>query len=367
LRIRPTTNKRNREQALRDHQIEKAERKKRRRENPDEGPEVPQGDAASPVDVAMPLIAVKPVLGSVTSNGHVISNGHAVSNGHAAAIVEAGVVAAIPEVQAIAIKAVVAVADARTVAPEVIAVVAETVIPVPEVQVVTEEAVIAAPPADAVVPEVTAVTAESAIAVPHVLAVASEHVAGLPEVAIAEVAAPEVGVAEVAAPEVLAAESEGLAGVPDVVPVGAKRPTGRARAASARDGDAPRSSRPATDVALSPKPESAAARQSQTLLIAGVEAVSGAWVEELRHSLRRERRPISGGWPGTLSEARHRVAVCLLPWLQQRGGVVHYNQSPPTEVARQLNSAARRAWLMQSEADHEPWEAHAEGAADPSA
>jgi ribonuclease E len=361
LRIRPTTNKRNREQALRDHQIEKAERKKRRRENPDDGPEIPQGDAASPVDVAMPLIAVKPVLSPVVSNGAAVSNGTAVS------IVDAGLVAASPEVQVIAIKAVVAVAEARTVAPEVIAVVAETVVAVPEVQVITEP-IIAAPPADAVAPEVTTVAAEPpAIAMPQLLAVASEPVAALPEVAVAEVAAPEVAVAEVAAPEVLAAESEGLAGVPDVAPVGAKRPAGRARASSARDGEAPRSTRPATDVAVSAKPESAAARQSQTLLIAGVEAVSGAWVEELRHSLRRERRPISGGWPGTLSEARHRVAVCLLPWLQQRGGVVHYNQSPPTEVARQLNSAARRAWLMQSEADHEPWEAHAEGAADPSA
>lgn len=88
----------------------------------------------------------------------------------------------------------------------------------------------------------------------------------------------------------------------------------------------------------------------QASLKAGVQVVARAWVDQTLTKLRADQRAATGAWPGTLSEARHRVVVMLLPWLREQGlgtEVVLDN----TEAARLINSEARNAWLSQREAD----------------
>jgi hypothetical protein len=88
---------------------------------------------------------------------------------------------------------------------------------------------------------------------------------------------------------------------------------------------------------------------SLTVAVRGRATSAGEnWARELRATLLVERRRTSGGWPGTMTEARARVAAAVLPWSVPRG------ESPPTEAerenaARLLYASARSAWLTNAE------------------
>lgn len=67
-----------------------------------------------------------------------------------------------------------------------------------------------------------------------------------------------------------------------------------------------------------------------------------AWAESVRKGLRGEGRRASGGWPGTLSEARTRTAYAL-------GGVAGVSEDERSRLAHVLYNAARESWLDQRE------------------
>ena len=62
-----------------------------------------------------------------------------------------------------------------------------------------------------------------------------------------------------------------------------------------------------------------------------------AWAEELRAALHREGRSATGGWPGTMREARRRCAAY---------GALGVGGQDPEGFARAMNAAARRHWLV---------------------
>lgn len=89
---------------------------------------------------------------------------------------------------------------------------------------------------------------------------------------------------------------------------------------------------------------------NQASLKMGAQVVARAWVEQTLGKLRADQRAATGAWPGTLSEAKHRVVVMLLPWLREQGHIVELPLDN-TEAARLINSEARHAWLSYREAD----------------
>jgi hypothetical protein len=80
------------------------------------------------------------------------------------------------------------------------------------------------------------------------------------------------------------------------------------------------------------------------------ELLGRSWAADMRASLLLEKRRASGGWPGTLGEARMHVARALLPWLSSQGhGIATSLQSEG--AARVVYASARSAWLATCEAD----------------
>ena len=74
---------------------------------------------------------------------------------------------------------------------------------------------------------------------------------------------------------------------------------------------------------------------------AGSTAAGARWAASWRDDLRKQGRPASGGWPGTLSEARAQVAAIFVRdalTLQER-----------ELAARAVYAAARRDWLSHEE------------------
>jgi hypothetical protein len=51
------------------------------------------------------------------------------------------------------------------------------------------------------------------------------------------------------------------------------------------------------------------AEARREMLAEGAVVVGEKWAENWREDLRKEGRPVSGGWPGTLPEARARVTA----------------------------------------------------------
>lgn len=70
-----------------------------------------------------------------------------------------------------------------------------------------------------------------------------------------------------------------------------------------------------------------------------------AWVEQVLNELERQARPVTGGWPGTLSEARAQVAAGLVanpPAGRVSGDVLE-------TLAKRVYALARREWLSKTE------------------
>lgn len=67
---------------------------------------------------------------------------------------------------------------------------------------------------------------------------------------------------------------------------------------------------------------------------------STAWVEFLVASLEKDGRPIEGGWPGTVSEARRRLTLRLMASPQEPAADV----SEVNDLVDLLYSEAKRLW-----------------------
>jgi len=74
------------------------------------------------------------------------------------------------------------------------------------------------------------------------------------------------------------------------------------------------------------------------------EQVGRLWASDLRAALVNEKRRASGGWPGTLREARTHVAISLIPWLQSNGLAAVTSQQCEG-AARLVYASARKVWL----------------------
>jgi hypothetical protein len=76
------------------------------------------------------------------------------------------------------------------------------------------------------------------------------------------------------------------------------------------------------------------------------------WAAETRAQYGVEQRIAAGGWPGTLTEARARVAHALLPSLA-RDGLAAPTRTECEEAARILYASARNLWLKHREREAE--------------
>jgi hypothetical protein len=76
------------------------------------------------------------------------------------------------------------------------------------------------------------------------------------------------------------------------------------------------------------------------------DAAGEAWALDWSNALHGEGRAVSGGWPGTLSEARSRVAA----YVAKRFGVARRVSAEELEsLTRRAYAAARKAWLARAD------------------
>ncbi len=68
------------------------------------------------------------------------------------------------------------------------------------------------------------------------------------------------------------------------------------------------------------------------------------WAEWWFEDLRRQGRPVTGGWPGTISEARARARAHMQIVLTQRA-LPPMTQNELTEAARVAYNSARDLWF----------------------
>jgi hypothetical protein len=68
------------------------------------------------------------------------------------------------------------------------------------------------------------------------------------------------------------------------------------------------------------------------------------WAKETLARIHAQTRAVSGGWPGTVSEARARVAGYVLPALA-RQGLAGATESEREQAARCLYHSARAQWI----------------------
>lgn len=82
----------------------------------------------------------------------------------------------------------------------------------------------------------------------------------------------------------------------------------------------------------------------RAVLAEGAALVGGSWARAVHTAVCLEGRPASGGWPGTLGEARARIAPHLRAELA-RHGMPDLSADEITAVARDAYRTAKRAWL----------------------
>ena len=90
-----------------------------------------------------------------------------------------------------------------------------------------------------------------------------------------------------------------------------------------------------------------AAEDRQALFTEASLGLGERWAESWREDLRREGRPVEGGWPGTLPEARARVSAYFGRELVQRGWSL-LTADELGSVAHTTYEQARRVWLAMS-------------------
>ena len=73
-----------------------------------------------------------------------------------------------------------------------------------------------------------------------------------------------------------------------------------------------------------------------------VDAEGEAWAIDRANAVRGEGRPVAGGWPGTMSEARQRVASSSTGRLRL---VSKATREELEGLTRRIYDTARKAWL----------------------
>lgn len=73
------------------------------------------------------------------------------------------------------------------------------------------------------------------------------------------------------------------------------------------------------------------------------QSVGETWARETVQLIHAEQRLAAGGFPGTLTEARSRVLVAVIPWLAARGRPSAKTQELES-MARAVYQAAKTAW-----------------------
>jgi len=94
--------------------------------------------------------------------------------------------------------------------------------------------------------------------------------------------------------------------------------------------------------------ESTGDAQRMARLESAAVAVGLAWAASCTEQLRKEGRRTTGGWPGTLSEARTRVTAHLHAHLD-RGFILTNGEIE--KLAKAAYSAARSDWLSKASRD----------------
>lgn len=94
-----------------------------------------------------------------------------------------------------------------------------------------------------------------------------------------------------------------------------------------------------------PRRASAAPAQRRSLLDSLPKEVGAAWAAAVVAGLRREGRPIAGGWPGTLVEARSRVVPRLNAELDGRR-LTLLSLEELSAVVTATYAKARADWLV---------------------
>ena len=91
----------------------------------------------------------------------------------------------------------------------------------------------------------------------------------------------------------------------------------------------------------------------QTLPLARhAQSIGETWAQETIKTIHAEQRVAAGGFPGTMTEARTRVSLLVLPWLAKHGNP----PATPVEreaIAKAVYQSAKQAWwsMREPEAD----------------
>jgi hypothetical protein len=100
----------------------------------------------------------------------------------------------------------------------------------------------------------------------------------------------------------------------------------------------------AEPIAITTTEPSTRAPAKLDIIARAVENAGRAWANTCIEVLHREGRPVAGGWPGTLTEARLRVSACATE-LKLRPSITREELST---LSRLANRAARKAWLART-------------------
>lgn len=77
-------------------------------------------------------------------------------------------------------------------------------------------------------------------------------------------------------------------------------------------------------------------------------SLGARWALEVRRSLHQEKRPATGGWPGTKREAQAR-ATWLLATLQLDNRDRSFHAATVTELANTVYTSAKSTWLANAD------------------
>lgn len=97
-------------------------------------------------------------------------------------------------------------------------------------------------------------------------------------------------------------------------------------------------------VNVPPKRGDASASARRASIEQSAAALGRTWAEHFRRDLHREGRAASGGWPGTLREARSRVGLTLVLEVQGRRSVLSITEAEREIAVRMAYSSARDEW-----------------------
>lgn len=69
-----------------------------------------------------------------------------------------------------------------------------------------------------------------------------------------------------------------------------------------------------------------------------IPTLAAQWLEETSQRLTAQGRPLEGGWPGTLSEARHRLRVLIVSENLQ------LSEAQCDSLSREMYKTAKNRW-----------------------